>query len=223
LLLFCRRVRGPASANYIAETNRTDGRSQQLPNRDFEEIGIPARRYIQANPCYRVILIDDLEGISEVEAIATFNRYRKALDMGLGKHKGLASVHFLVNMLEAYFFADSDALNLALNLDPPVDFDNGDVETIKHPKNKLKEIFPAYRETEHPGLVLDLLDLDVVLSNPDYCASLRTCVKWIVHRIETYADGEYLKKLDFEGRFHLTTGKLYDVSANQLTGEYQVL
>ncbi len=194
---------------------RMVGTGQQLPNGDFERIGAPARRYIQEDPCHLLMLIDDLEGISEDEAMATFNRYRKALDSGLGNDKRRASVHFLVNMLEAYFFADSNALNSALNLEPPVGPHDGDVEAIQHPKNKLKRIFPAYRETEHPGLILDLLDLDVVLSNPNHCASLRTCIKWIVDQIKTYPNQTYFDELNFERRFHLTTDKLYDVTANQ--------
>lgn len=189
-----------------------------IPDKDFEQIAAPARRYIQANPCHRVLLIDDLEGISEADAIATFNRYRQALDSGLGEKKNRASVHFLVNMLEAYFFADSNALNQTLQLEPPVSPYDGDVETIRHPKGKLKQIFPAYKETEHPGLILDSLDLDVVLAKPKYCASLRTCIKWIVDQIDIGLDSTVkpdFTSCNFDDRFHFTEGQLYTVTTNQ--------
>ena len=48
------------------------------------------------------------------------DRYRRVLDTILSSSQSRrASVHFLVNMLEAYFFAHSDAVNsvLGTNLD----------------------------------------------------------------------------------------------------------
>lgn len=114
---FVPQRRGITSAQRIAEMV---GSGKEIPDDDFARIGAPARRYVAQNPCHRLILIDDLEGINESEATAAFERYRKALDSGLGAHKALASVHFPVNMLEACFFADPNALNGALNPSPPV-------------------------------------------------------------------------------------------------------
>ena len=48
-----------------------------------------------------------------------------------------ASVHFLVNMLEAYYFAHAAATNGVLGTELE-DFE-GDVESIRHPKNDLKK------------------------------------------------------------------------------------
>ncbi|MGK7872386.1 MAG: DUF4276 family protein [Xenococcaceae cyanobacterium] len=194
---------------------RMAGKGQQIPNRDFEQIGAPARRYIEHDKCNRVILIDDLEKISKDEAIETFHRYRTAFDKALKSKKGRASVHFLVNMLEAYFFAHPDALNIALALKPPVEPHDGDVEAIQNPKSQIKKIFPGYSETKHPELILDLIDLDIVLANPKYCSSLRTCVKWIVNQLKDYPDQEYFDSLNFEERFHLRTGQLYTVTSSQ--------
>lgn len=150
---------------------------KRIPDKDFERIGAPARRYLAADSCNRVILIDDLEESGRDHAEEIFQRYRNAFDAALGTEKGRASVHFLVNMLEAYFFGHPDALNRTLKLEPPIDLYNGDVESIRNPKSQLKQLFPEYRETIHPEQILELIDLDLVLAYSDYCASLRTCVK----------------------------------------------
>ncbi len=189
---------------------------KKIPDKDLQKIGFPARKYIDEDRCNRVILIDDLEEDSKNEADEKFSRYRDAFDLALNDKKGRASVHFLVNMLEAYFFADPDALNKALKLEPPVDKYDGDVETIRHPKNRLKKIFSDYRETEHPGLILDSLNLDIVLENPQYCSSLRTCIKWIVDQLKNYPNSQELEALlEFEERFNLKIGELYRVTSNQ--------
>ena len=60
---------------------------------------------------------------------------------------GKVAVHFLVNMLEAYYFADSKAVNGVLGTDLE-DFE-GDVETIRHPKNDLKRRHAPFDEKEH--------------------------------------------------------------------------
>ena len=62
-----------------------------------------------------------------------FGRYRSSLDTVLSKEQiPRAAVHFFVNMLEAYYLADTRAINdvLGTNL---ADF-AGDVESIRHPK-----------------------------------------------------------------------------------------
>src|SRR5690606_5394972 len=77
-------------------------------------------------------------------------RYRAPLDVMLGAHYLRASVHFLVNMLEAYYFADPAAVRRALcgmikdNRAWPGE--GLDVEEIGHPKNVLKAIAPGFDE-----------------------------------------------------------------------------
>ncbi len=149
---------------------------KQLTSRD-ENIGLMARNLLRGNFDY-VILIDDLEHDFRDQAQDVFRRYRDALDTML-QPVGMstrASVHFLVNMLEAYYFAYADAINevLAIELD---DYD-GDVETIRHPKNELKKLSPGFDEVEHGRLILERLDVIRVLSNPATCRSLRTLFSW---------------------------------------------
>jgi len=189
---------------------------KRIPNIDFEQISAPARRYLHDNKCSRIILIDDLEWSDQWEPGQIFERYRAALDAGLPDAlRYRASVHFLVRMLEAYFFAHPDALNNALDLTPPIMQYDGDVEAIRNPKSELRQLFPDYNERHHAGLILDRLDLDIVLSNPEYCSSLRTCVKWIVDQLKAYPDQEIFDAFNFDERFHLQEGRLYPVTANQ--------
>ena len=123
-----------------------------------------------------VILVDDLESDRVAQAQQVFDRYRLALDTVLHGLSARASVHFLVNMLEAYFFADAAAINGVLGTDLD-DFD-GDVETIPHPKNKLKSLHPAFDPMQHAPAILRALDTMHVLAKPDACASLRTLFGW---------------------------------------------
>lgn len=192
------------------------GKGQRLPSKDFECISAPARRYIQDDPCARLLLIDDLEGLDEEGARGKFQRYRRALDEGLKEHKRRAAIHFLVRMLEAYFFADVDATNQALDIEPPIPPYEEDVETtIQHPKSKLKQHFPQYKEIEDSGKVLEQLSLSTILANPDRCASLRTCVKWIVEQLMASPAPEYIEQLGFDEQFRLQTGQLYVVTERQ--------
>lgn len=194
---------------------RVVGSGRRIPNRDFERIGAPARRYIEEDRCNRLIVIDDYENISEAEARQTFDRYRAALDIGLGEKRERSSVHFLVNMLEAYFFAHSDAANVGLDLATPIGGYDGDVETIRNPKSRLREVVSGYNEIDSAGLILEQLDLEFVLANPAYCSSLRTCVKWIVDQLRAYPDPPVFEALNFDERFHLQTGQLFELTASQ--------
>jgi len=109
------------------------GRGEIIPDKD-EDIGLKARKFLGEGHDF-ILLIDDLEHDRAEEAEEVYARYRAALDVMLTP-RGLesrASVHFLVNMLEAYYFADATAVNSVLGTDLE-DFD-GDVETIPHPKN----------------------------------------------------------------------------------------
>ena len=152
------------------------GTGKTIPNRDAEQIGFPARRFLSLAGDF-VMLVDDLEASRSEDVKEVFSRYRLALDTILGERMSAqAAVHFLVNMLEAYYFADANAVNQVLNTDLE-DFD-GDVETIRHPKNKLKSIFAGFDEKEHGPLIVRSLDVRHVLAHEERCASLRTMFEW---------------------------------------------
>ena len=154
---------------------RMTGTGKTIPDRDQSEIGLPARRFLMGESTF-VILIDDLER-DRVGAIQdVFERYRLALDAMLGVRKHRASVHFFVHMLEAYYFADSRAINAVLGTDLD-DYDH-DVETIPHPKNQLKSLAPEFDEIDHGGQIVAQLDVPHVLSCPETCASLRSMFGW---------------------------------------------
>ncbi|AUX48338.1 uncharacterized protein SOCE26_098720 [Sorangium cellulosum] len=163
---------------------RVVGTNQEITDRDFEVIGIPARQHLnQRRASYKrafVVLIDDLEAARKVQERQVFARYREALDRALGERKHLAAVHFLVNMLEAYYFADAAAINAVLGTqlaDYP-----GDVEEIEHPKNTLKAearaIERSFDEVEDGAQIIQRLKLPHVLSRPGTCASLRALFGW---------------------------------------------
>ncbi len=87
------------------------------------------------HPCHFVILVDDLEHARREQAQQIFDRYRLALDTMLkDAQQSRVAVHFLVNMLKAYYFADAKAVNAVLDLDSPLEDHPGDVEMIRHPK-----------------------------------------------------------------------------------------
>jgi hypothetical protein len=165
------------------------GKGHQLPKGD-EAIGLAARGYLR-NGYHYVILVDDLAHDFRDQADAVFQRYRVALDTILGP-AGLssrASVHFLVNMLEAYYFAHADAINAVLGTQL-ADF-AGDVETIRHPKNELKKLHPGFDEIEHGRAIIECLDVAHVLSNPATCRSLRTLFGWCSKAIGRDVDDVY--------------------------------
>jgi hypothetical protein len=152
------------------------GTGQKITNKDEEEFGLPARRFLQVHPDSFVLLIDDLEGNRVSQAAQVFQRYREVLDTMLGPLRHRASVHFLVNMLEAYFFAHAQAVNSILGTDL-IDAE-GDVEAIPYPKGQLKRLYRGYDEIEHGGQILAHLDVAHVLARTDCCASLRTLFAW---------------------------------------------
>ncbi|MCU0542425.1 MAG: DUF4276 family protein [Oscillatoriaceae cyanobacterium Prado104] len=180
------------------------GTDKKIPDRDAERIGFPAREYLNA-PCTYVILLDDLEHDRASQAQQIFERYRKIFDTILSNNKYRASVHFLVNMLEAYYFADADTVNAVLGTSLQ-DYER-DVETIRHPKNDIKNIYFGFDEKVHGGLILKNIDVEKVLSNPDTCASLRTLFAWCLKALmmETSTD-----------KYQLLSGKLSDITKAQL-------
>ncbi len=172
------------------------GTGKTIPDRDAEQIGFPARRFLSSGGDF-VLLVDDLEASRSEEVDGVFDRYRVALDTILGEDMSTrAAVHFLVNMLEAYYFADAAAINRVLGTDLE-DFD-GDVETIRHPKNELRAIHVGFDEKEHGRLIVETLDVRHVLAHGERCASLRAMFAWA--SVAVGATG-WLP----EGRLHDTT------------------
>ena len=159
---------------------RMVGEGKKIPNRDAEEIGLPARRFLESNPNSFVILIDDLEEGRRDNHAAIFSRYEKVFDTFLSSRtRPGASVHFFVNMLEAYYFADIDPVNSVLNTSLS-EFE-GDVEEIKHPKNALKRLTGNLFDENRDGrLILNQLNLTRVLRNGSTCRSLRSLIKWCI-------------------------------------------
>ena len=148
-----------------------------IPDKDETEIGLPARFYLSSDDRF-VLLIDDIEAARSSYIQELFDRYRRALDTILSSSQSRrASVHFLVNMLEAYFFAHSDAVNsvLGTNLD---DYE-GDVETIRNPKADIKRIYDEYEVVDDGCRIIRRLAVPHVLSRRDACCSLRTMFAWV--------------------------------------------
>jgi hypothetical protein len=161
------------------------GSGQRLPSKDEEEIGLPVRAFLRKHPGSFAMVVDDLEAARRGIADDVYARYRTALDEAL-KPSGLhsrAAVHFLVNMLEAYYFADAQAVNSAagtvvLTRDHPTD-----VEQIGNPKAELKELWPGFNEKEHGEAIVKRLDIEHVLSRPAECCWLRTMFVWCVAKL----------------------------------------
>ena len=183
---------------------------KDIPPKD-EKIGLAARRYLMTDACRFVLLIDDLEHDRRNEVQQIFDRYRTALDTILNDLKHRASVHFLVNMLEAYYFADAQAINAVLEISLP-DYE-GDVETIRNPKSDLRAEYEGFREIDDGGRILDRIDIGRVLSRPNACASLRTLFAWCVGVLAKYSDFD---RASFDDRYRLHDGKLSEITGTQL-------
>jgi len=156
---------------------RVVGTRKQIPDRDADEIDLPARGHLIQKDSF-VVVLDGLEHNRRPQAREIFERYRGALDAML-ESRGLghrASVHFLVNMLEAYYLANAAAVNSVLGTSLS-DFD-GDVEDIRHPKNDLKKLGRGFDEYCHGAQIVARLDVPHVLSRVGTCASLRTLFAW---------------------------------------------
>ena len=161
------------------------------------------------------MLVDDLEHHRRDRAQQVFDRYRQALDTILLTTDRIyrASVHFLVNMLEAYYFADANAVNTILGLNPPLEDWSEDVEIIPNPKAELKKLYPGFREVDDGGNILEHLNVEHVLSRSDTCASLRTLFAWCSKVLEKFPDYEALSLID---KYQLRDGELSEVTRPQL-------
>jgi len=186
------------------------GSRQTLPSKDAEEIGLKARNYLNGNPNSFVLLVDDLEQDRRNFKQATFDRYRRALDEVLPEDlRRRTSVHFLVNMVEAYYLADASAVNEVLGTSL-TDYD-GDVEDHHHPKGYLESVRPGFDEIRHGSDIINRLDLDRVLSSKATCASLRTMIRWCWDACDG-VPGE---------RFQLVDGVYCPVTGSQLRARNQ--
>lgn len=195
-------------------TLKMAGRKGRIPTIDEEQFGLPALDFLRRHPDGYVLVIDDLEGARRERVIDVFSRYRAALDSVIGATdlSGRAAVHFLVNMLEAYYFAHVDAVNTVAKTlilhEPPVD----DVESIGHPKNMLKKLWNGFNEIQHGGEIIGLLDLNVVLDRPNACCWLRNLFAWCIVRL--VACGSVWDQ-HIEQRFQLPTGMRAIVTGRQ--------
>ena len=203
--------RDPRTSSRPRRNLKVLGTNQSIPPTDWEEIGLPAIEHVNQSGYHFVILIDDLEYRRRDQALLVFDRYRTALDIALKTLKHRASVHFLVNMLEAYYFADAQAINAVLGTALPDH--EGDVETIRNPKGNLRQMYPTFGEIEHGGRILDQIDIERVLSHPDTCASLRTLFAWCV---KVLAQHPNFDRADFEDKYKLHDGKLSEITRTQL-------
>ena len=160
---------------------RMIGAGKIIPNKDESEIGFPARNFLSSKASF-VILIDDLEAGRSTSVKKIFDRYRLALDTILKPSQSRrASVHFLVNMLEAYYLADSRAVNSVL--DTELEDYEGDVETVLNPKSRMKNLYPGFDEVNDGCRIIGSLSVSHVLSRQDACSCLRTMFAWIYKAI----------------------------------------
>lgn len=165
------------------------GSGKIIPDRDQNEIGLPARRFVRNHDGQFLILVDDVEADRRPQLDQVFARYRLALDTMLTEdEQKRVSVHFFANMLEAYYFANSAAVNEALEATVLNGDHAGDVEGLPHPKNQLKGLFQGFDEREDGAKIVPLLDLDHILDNPETCAFLRSLFGWCVGRLSEIAD-----------------------------------
>ena len=161
------------------------GTGKTIPTRDEEDIAIPTRLFLRGYPYHFVVLIDDAEADRLSILGQVFARYRAALNLLLTPaEQDRASAHFLVNMLEAYYFAHSEAVNQAidevvLSGDHPTDVER----TIRHPKNDLKALCSGFDEISDGAKIVAKLDLDRVLDDANSCAYLRALFGWCVRKL----------------------------------------
>jgi len=206
------------------EQLKVAGTEKKLIGKRDEEIGVAARAFLASskqNERRILVLLDDLEGARSEVASSVFNRYRDALDVMLlasGLNKA-ASVHFLRNMLEAYYFSDVSAINLAMNVLHPAHGKGDipacaeDVENIPHPKNELKKHFGSFDEISDGKAVMEKLNVETVLMNPETCRALRTLFNWCLGQMKSYAGyTDWQSAAKWES---LTNGKLWEITQSQ--------
>ena len=190
------------------------GRGQVLPTRDEDEIGLPARRFLNERNASFVILVDDIEAGRRGCVEKVFQRYRTCLDVMLVQPdlRERASVHFFANMLEAYYFAHAAAVNAAAETDILGDDHPGDVEDMKHPKNRLKELWEGFDEIEHGEQIVARLDIPHVLHRPQECCWLRSLFAWCAEKLQ---GEDAIYKPELMGLFQLRDGCRAELTRHQ--------
>ena len=178
---------------------------QVLPPKDVEEIGLPIRARLQQFPGSYAMIVDDLEGARRNFAAAVYERYRGVLDVILAPVglQSRASAHFLVNMLEAYYFAHAEVVNAVAGFAVLAADHPADVEQIGHPKGELKARWRGFDEIEHGRQIVPRLDLEHVLSRPQECCALRTMIAWCVAKL---IEADVVWDDTLSGSYHLTDG-----------------
>ncbi|HVA49578.1 MAG TPA: hypothetical protein VNH11_24640 [Pirellulales bacterium] len=167
---------------------RMVGRGSLIPDKDAVELGLTARGFLKNQPCRFLIVLDDVERDRRGELQAIWERYRTAIDTMLRpEERSRASVHFFANMLEAYYFANYEAVNAALGTAVLPSDHAGDVEDIPHPKHELERAARAagtiFKERQDGASIVQKLDVAYVLSRHDCCAFLRSLFAWCVKHL----------------------------------------
>ncbi len=162
-------------------------RNRAVASIEEAQYGLPALSYLRQHSGGFVLVIDDLEAYPDPQAV--FDRYRSALNSVLRNpaESERAAVFFLVNMLEAYYFAHAECVNAVAEKRILPEDHPGDVEQIRHPKNDLKQRWPQFREIEHGALIVEKLKLEHILSAEDRCLWLRSMIAWCVDRLSESA------------------------------------
>jgi len=200
------------------------GTHKKIPTVLEDKVSLKTWSWLRDDPHCFVLLIDDLESSRAHMAREIFMNYRAALDKALDTPalRARASVHFFVNMIEAYYFTHPEVVNdvLGTHLDEPVI----DVEEIDHPKNeldaRLKTIDSSkkFKEIDHGAEIVNRLDIERILGNPKTCRALRTLIGWCRHRLGAVFDDRWQLA---HGEFHpLTRDQIpWPVSSRPLMGE----
>lgn len=192
---------------------RKVGKGSLIPDKDVDFVKI-ARRFFLDHPDDFVLLIDDMDGWED-RASNVFERYRAGLNSILNsEQQQRAAVHFLVNMLEAYYFADAAAINKTLKFDPLLTDYAGDVETIPNPKHLLKNLYHEFKEVSDGGEILKKLDVEHVLARHETCAWLRTLFAWCVNILEKHPHYAFLTSSPSH-KFCLSNGTYSPVTSGQ--------
>lgn len=208
-----KRKIGQLSPRSQKRKQRMVGKGQTLSSRQ-EELALSIRGFLDQSPANLAVVIDDLEERKPFQN-SVFETYREPLDRMLRprQSRDRASVHFFVPMIEAYFLADAATVNDVLGLS--ITEVEGDPEEIRGPKGKLKkycqEAGRSYNERLDGEKIAGRVDLAQVLVNPDYCASLRSLVKWCSRRVGE-EDGVRYQLVD--GRICELTGEQIDPPAS---------
>ncbi|ODA33683.1 DUF4276 family protein [Planctopirus hydrillae] len=174
------------------------------------------RPWLLTSTGHYAVLVDDLETERRFLAESQFNFYQEQIHRILDAQpeiKNRFSVHFFVNMIEAYYFKHPEVVNQVCKTllgEYP-----GDVENIRHPKQEIdkaiRSIDPKekFREIKHGASIAKKLDLRKVLENPQHCRALRTLVAWIWEAMGRKRSQEY----------QLEQGLYWDVTVTQLAAQ----